>query len=107
MADPEWIGDKIAAAKFAEPEAIRAALLPEQVADFDAAYSGALAEAGRTLRLDVLRKVLLMWRRMAFMTELDPEAHRGMPAAVEEIQRTGRPRAGSVSWDELRVELGL
>lgn len=65
---PEWVGDATAAARFGSPEAIRAALLPEQVGEFDAA----LTAARRTLRLDQLRHVLRMWRRMALMTEQDP-----------------------------------
>jgi hypothetical protein len=48
-----------------------------------------------------------MWRRQALMTELDPDGHRQMLAAVTEVQRTGRPRPGSVSWSELKAELGL
>ncbi|MGH3831386.1 MAG: DUF6247 family protein [Pseudonocardiaceae bacterium] len=39
---PEWVGDAIAAARFRSPEAIRAALLPEQVGEFDTAFDAAL-----------------------------------------------------------------
>ena len=77
-AAPEWAGDAIAATKFGSPEAIRAALLPEQVAGFDAAYDAALTVARQTWRLDQLRHVLRMWRRMALMTEQDPDGHRQM-----------------------------
>jgi hypothetical protein len=38
----------------------------------------------------------------------DPgRAAAGAGAAVAEIERTGGPRAGSVSWDELKAELGI
>jgi hypothetical protein len=104
---PEWAGDAVAAAKFGSPEAIRAALLPEQLAEFDAAYDAALTAARQTLHLDQVQHVLRMWRRMALMTELDPDGHRQMLAAAAEIQRTGRPRPGSVPWSELKAELGL
>jgi hypothetical protein len=45
--------------------------------------------------------------RAALMTERDPEGHRQMLATVAEVQRTGRPRPGSVPWSELKAELGL
>jgi hypothetical protein len=104
---PEWSGDLIAAARFGSPEAIRAALLPEQIDEFDAAFDSALMSARRTLHLDELRHVLLAWRRVALLTQMDPDAHRETLATIAEIQRTGVPRAGSVSWDELKAELGL
>jgi hypothetical protein len=104
---PEWAGDAAAATKFGSPEAIRAALLPEQVAEFDAAYDTALTAARQTLHLDQLRHVLRMWRRMALVTEQNPDGHRQMLAAAAEIQHTGRPRPGSVPWNELKAELGL
>ncbi|MGH3857533.1 MAG: DUF6247 family protein, partial [Pseudonocardiaceae bacterium] len=100
---PERVGDATAVARFGCPEAIRAALLPEQVGEFDAA----LTAARRTLRLDQLRHVLRMWRRMALMTEQDPDGHRRMLATAAELQRTGRLRPGSVPWSELKTELGL
>lgn len=103
---PEWAGDATAAARFGSPEVIRAALLPEQVSEFDAAFDAALTVARRTLRLDQLRHVLRMWRRMALMAERDPDGHRQMLATAAEIQRTGRPRPGSVPWSELKTELG-
>jgi hypothetical protein len=102
----EWTGDATAATKFGSPEAIRAALLTEQVGEFDAAFDAALIAARQTLRLDQLRHVLRVWRRQALMTELDPEGHRQMLAAIAEVQRTGRPRPGSVPWSELNAELG-
>ena len=104
---PEWVGDAIAATKFGSPEAIRAALLPEQVAEFDAAYDAALTVARQTWHLDQLRHVLCMWRRMALMTEQDPDGHRQMLATAAEVQRTGRPRSGSVPWSDLKAELSL
>jgi hypothetical protein len=100
---PEWAGDVIAAERFGSPEAIRAALLPEQVSEFDAA----LTAARQTLHLDQLRHVLRRWRRIALMTEQDPDDHRQMLVTAAEVQRTGRPRPGSVPWSELKAELGL
>ncbi|MEU6152869.1 DUF6247 family protein [Actinosynnema sp. NPDC047251] len=103
----QWVSDEAAAARFGSPEAIRAALLPEQVEEFDTAYDAALVAAKHTLRLDELHRVLRVWRRMAFLAGQDPEAHRRMLATAAEVERTGHPRPGSVSWDELKAELGL
>jgi hypothetical protein len=81
--------------RFDSPEAIRAALLPEQIGDFEAA----LLAGGP----DVLR----CWRRIALMTEPDPAGQRQLFATVDEIRRTGRPRPGSMSWEEVKAALGL
>ncbi|MGH3866655.1 MAG: DUF6247 family protein [Pseudonocardiaceae bacterium] len=100
---PTWVGDTVAAQRFGSPEEIRAALLPDQVEEFDAA----LTMARQTLRLDQLRHVLRMWRRQALMTERDPEEHRQMLATAAEVARVGRPRPGSVPWSVVKAELGL
>jgi hypothetical protein len=104
---PEWVGDAEAAARFGSPEAIRAALLPEQTGEFDAAFDAALAAARRTLHLDQLRDTLLAWRRIALLTRQDPAEARRVAAAIAEIRRTRAPRPGSKPWAELRAELGL
>jgi hypothetical protein len=102
---PEWVDDVTAAARFGSPEAIRGALLPEQVGEFDAAFNAALTAARQTLRLDQLRLMLQVWRRVALQTERDPDGYRAMLTAAIEVRQAGRPRSGSVSWDELRAEL--
>jgi hypothetical protein len=103
----EWSGDEEAAARFGSPAAIRAALLPEQAAEFDAAYDAALTSARQTLSLDQLHQVVRVWRRVAWQTETDADALKGMAVAVAEVRRTGSPREGSVSWQELKAELGI
>ncbi|GAA3459830.1 DUF6247 family protein [Saccharothrix longispora] len=100
---PEWVRDDEAATWFGTPEAIRAGLLPEQAAAFDAA----LTAARRTLRLDRLRDTLRAWRRMALMTRDDPESARRLVSATAEVRSSGAPRPGSVSWADLRSELGF
>jgi len=104
---PQWVGDRDAAAAFGSPEAIRAALLPEQQAEFDSAFDAALTAARQTLRLDQLQHVLQVWRRVAWLTRQDPDAQRRTFAAAAEIARTGRPRPGSVPWTDLRADLGV
>jgi hypothetical protein len=104
---PEWVGDELAARKFDSPEAIRAALLPEQTDEFDAAYDAALTAARQTLHLDELRGLLRTWRRVALLTELDPDGQRQMFATIAETRRTRKPRPGSVPWSALKKDLGL
>ena len=103
----EWAGDEEAAARFGSPASIRAALLPEQVAEFDAAYDAALTAARQTLSLDQLHQVVRVWRRVAWQTERDADALKEMADATAEVRRTGAPRDGSVSWQELKAELGI
>jgi cell wall assembly regulator SMI1 len=102
-----WAGDEDAAARFGSPAAIRAALLPEQAAEFDAAYDAALTAARQTLSLDQLHHVLRVWRRVAWQAETDADAVKEMAAAVAEVRRTGAAREGSVSWNDLKAELGI
>lgn len=104
---PQWVRDPVAAARFSSPAAIRAALLPEQVGEFDAAFDAALTASRETLRLDQLRHVLQVWRRVALLTEEDPDRYRQMLVSATKIMRTQRSRPGSVSWTELRAELGI
>ncbi|MER5262726.1 DUF6247 family protein [Actinosynnema sp. NPDC002837] len=104
---PDWVGDGRAAELFGSPELIRAALLPEHADEFDAAFDAALTAARRTLRLDQLRSTLQVWRRVALLTREDPDSARRLVEATVEVRRAGASRPGSVSWDELRAELGL
>jgi hypothetical protein len=104
---PQWVGDRSAAAAFGSPEAIRAALLPEQRDEFTSAFDAALTAARQTLRLDQLHHVLQVWRRTAWLTRQDPDAQRRTLTAAAQITETGHPRPGSVSWTDLRTELGI
>ena len=62
----------------ASPRAIRAALLPEEVGDFEREWRAALAEAAETLDLTVVYETLECWRRIAWSTQTDPAGHRRM-----------------------------
>jgi hypothetical protein len=42
---PTWAGDTVAAQRFGSPEEIRAALLAEQVEEFDSAFNAVLTMA--------------------------------------------------------------
>lgn len=93
------------------PRAIREALLPEEVADFDASYRQALRTAGETLSLDELHRTLEHWHRIARMTQADPEAHRRMLQRAEHILRTGKSDGPTFSSEQvkalIRERLGL
>ncbi|TWE30365.1 hypothetical protein FHX69_3062 [Prauserella muralis] len=94
-------------ARFDLPRDIRAALLPEEVPAFEAAYQQALRDASETVSLEVLQSTLANWRRIAQMTQADPAAHRRMLQQAERTRRTGEPPEGAVEWNQLRAELGV
>lgn len=91
----------------ASPAQIRAVLLDEERPEFDRQFRWALAAASESFSLDELRTTLQSWRRIAWMTHTDPEAHRRMLSAAARTLTTGERPAGSVSWDQVRAELGL
>jgi Family of unknown function (DUF6247) len=93
--------------RFDSPRDIRAALLPEEVAAFDAAYQRALQEASETLSLETLQSTLANWRRIARMTQADPVAQRKMLQQAELTLRAGQPPENAVEWEQLRAELGV
>lgn len=88
------------------PRAIRAALLPEERAEFDAAYKQALADAGEKLDLADVFETLAGWRRIARQTLADPAAHRAMLRQAERTLATGEPPAGAVPLADVRKLLG-
>ena len=89
------------------PREIRAALLPEEVGDFEAAYQQALRLASETLSLEALHATLASWRRIAQMTQADPAGHRHMLAQAERTLRTRQLPDDAVDWEQFRTELGV
>ena len=78
-------------AKGARPEAIRAALLPDDQLEFDAALAAATDELNATLDLVPLFTMLDQWRRIAAL-QSDPErfarvAHRAAALRCSRIVR--------------------
>lgn len=67
----------------ASPAEIREVLLPEELPEFERQYREALLVAAETYRLDKLQACLRSWRRIAWMTDSDPAAHRLMLARAE------------------------
>jgi hypothetical protein len=79
----------------ASPAQIREVLLPEELPQFEEQYAEALRVAAQEYRLDTLEECLADWRRIAWMTASDPEAHRRMLARAEYTTRTGQLMPGS------------
>lgn len=63
----------------ATPAEIRAALIPEEAAEFDQQWREVMAAATEALDLSEVLATLDSWRRVARLTAVgDPEAHRAM-----------------------------
>jgi hypothetical protein len=92
----------------ASPARVRAALIPEEAAEFDRQWTEVMARATRDLDLTEVFETLESWRRIAWITTTSGhERHRSMLASVEERVRTGERHPGAVPWEQLKVELGL
>ncbi|MFI0422542.1 DUF6247 family protein [Spongiactinospora sp. 9N601] len=68
------------------PRAIRAALLPEDVGDFDREYRGVMTEAMEPLDLAPVRAFIERWWRVAW-SSADPEGHRAMLETAGRLAR--------------------
>jgi len=92
----------------ASPARVRAALIPEEAAEFDRQWAEVMARATRELDLTEVLETLEAWRRVAWITTANgPERHRSMLASAEERMRTGERHVGAVPWEQLKAELGL
>jgi hypothetical protein len=84
--------------------AIRAALLPEDVAAFDQEFCTIMAEATTSMNLSGVAAFLERWRRVAWSSG-DPDEHRAM------LARAGQLLAGqhvpTTPWAETQSTLGL
>ena len=85
-------------------QAIRAALLPEDVAAFDQEFRAVMAEATASMNLSGVTAFLERWRRVAWSSG-DPDEHRAM------LGRAGQLLAGqhvpTTPWAETQSALGL
>jgi hypothetical protein len=90
----------------ATPAEVRAALIPEEVPDFDRQWHAALTEAAETQDLSGVARTLDTWRLHAWNTQaLGRTGYRRMLARAEYTQRTGNHPPGTVvhSADEVRA----
>jgi hypothetical protein len=87
------------------PREIRAALLPEEVGDFDREYHREMTAATESLDLSGVTAMLRRWRKVALSTAQDPVAHRRMLEHAAILNAGGDvPRT---PWEQTRQRLGL
>lgn len=90
----------------ASPAEIRAALLAGERSDFDREYQRALKTAAETLTLDELAETLECWRRIAWSTADDPEAHRRMLRAAA-ARISGEPVPADEPLERTKARIGF
>ena len=87
------------------PREIRAALIGEEIGHFDREYRQTMADAAKSLDLSGVLAMLERWRRVAWSTQDDPDAHRRM------LENADRLNAGediaTVPWEQVKARLGL
>ncbi|WNV86646.1 DUF6247 family protein [Umezawaea sp. Da 62-37] len=88
------------------PEAIRAALLPEERAQFDESCRWAVGHAAAEQSLAPVHEVLDQWHLIARVTRHDPAAHRRMLERIAETIRTGEVSGRVRTWDEIQAGRG-
>jgi hypothetical protein len=88
------------------PEAIRAALLPEERDAFDADCRHTLGKTAAESSLEPVRSVIEQWWRIATVTRHNPAAHRRMLRHIDQTQGTGQAPGRLHTWDELQTERG-
>ncbi|MEV4129528.1 DUF6247 family protein [Nocardia sp. NPDC049707] len=80
-----------------EPAAIRAALTPTLLAEFDHEWEIVLDGAKNSKELSGILELLTKWRHIAFTEVREPGAYFRLQAKAEQIQRFGaNPGAGSI-----------
>lgn len=93
----------------ATPAEVRAGLSPESAEEFDAHWRTVLARAAETYDLTPVQACLEAWRRVARVTDAagGADGYRALrEQAAHALEREEAPHR-SVSWREVRVELGL
>jgi len=86
------------------PAAIREALLPEEIGDFDREYRQVMAEATEGRDLTPVLDMLERWRRIA-LSSRDAQAHRRMLARADQVREGAE--VATEPWPETRRRLGL
>lgn len=89
----------------ASPGTIRAALLPDDRATFDAAYQDALTDARESLELTELFRTLEQWRRLALL-QRDPQRFGSVIRRAAE-RLTGEPVPDGEPLERTRRRAGL
>ena len=90
----------------ASPAQVRAALIPEDLAEFDRQWRSAMATATETLDLTGVHRILECWRRIAWLTTANgPGGYRRMLARADGTLRTGELPPDSVPLDQVKALL--
>lgn len=88
----------------ASPARVRAALIPEDVAEFDRQWRDAMATATESLDLSEVHRTLESWRRVAWLvTARGHDGYRRLLAEAERRTRTGERAPGSVSLEQVKA----
>jgi hypothetical protein len=91
----------------ASPAEVRAALIPEEAAEFDQQWRAVMAAATETLDLSEVLATLDSWRRVARLTAAGgPEAHRAMYRRAA-AKLTGEHIAADEPLSRTKARLGL
>ena len=87
------------------PRAIRSALTGEEIGHFDREYRQVMADAAESLDLSGVLATLERWRRVAWSTQDDPDAHQRMLENADRLN--ARENVTAVPWDQVKARLGL
>jgi hypothetical protein len=91
----------------ASPAEVRAALIPEEAAEFDLQWRALMAKATETLDLSEVLETLESWRRVARLTAANgAEAHRNMYRRAA-TKLTGEDIPVDESLPRIKARLGL
>jgi hypothetical protein len=106
--DSTWPKPTRPPAADASPAGIRAALTPEDAAEFDQQWRAVMATATEALDLTEVMATLDSWRCVARLTSsLGPDDYRRLLDHAEHTLRTGQHPTGAVPWRQVAAELGL
>jgi hypothetical protein len=87
------------------PLEIRAALTGEEIGHFDQEYRQAMTEAAESLDLSGVLAMLERWRRVAWSTQDDRNAHHTMLETARRLN-SGEDVA-TVPWEQVKTRLGM
>ena len=87
------------------PREIRAKLIGEEIGHFDREYRQAMADAAESLDLSGVLMMLERWRRVAWSTQDDPEAHRRMLESAARLNAGGD--VTTMPSEQVKAQLGL
>ncbi|MGH3908730.1 MAG: DUF6247 family protein [Pseudonocardiaceae bacterium] len=85
-----------------DPQAIRAALPPALVAEFDREWDLVLERAKQSKDLAGVHDLLSKWRHTAYQEMREPGSHTRMLAKAEQILRTGH-NPDAVAFEDMQA----